>query len=69
MRFAELSRQAAELFRTYGAGVEQREKRQQYSSICPAHQDCAGGVAGAYGDQKDQVAFVEALLCYGVHHA
>jgi hypothetical protein len=38
-------------------------------SIRPAHENCTSGVAGAYGDQQDEVAFAEAFLFYGVHHA
>src|ERR1700675_3547296 len=34
--------------------------------IGPAHQNAAGGVARAYGDKQDQVAFFQAPLGYGV---
>ena len=30
--------------------------------VRPAQEHCSGGVSGAYGDQKDQIAFAEALL-------
>ena len=34
--------------------------------IGPAEEEAAGGVAGAYGDDEDEVALVEAALVYGV---
>jgi epoxyqueuosine reductase len=39
------------------------------ASIGPAHEDGTGGVAGAYGNQQDEVAFAQSLLLYGVHQS
>jgi hypothetical protein len=42
------------------------EDRRNRELVGPAEEDAAGGVPCAYGHEQDQVAFVEALLFYGI---